>query len=110
MKFPRGVRHFAIDSATYGKGRTAVVERVNRTVQERLREITQVYTGKSGGGWLDLVALVTKDYNTRKHSNLGSSPLIVLDGHTLPNFALYKHFYVDKVKVGDTWRHLRSAL
>ena len=58
--------------STYGEHKSAVVERFNRTLKEKM---WKRFTAENTRNWIDMLDSLMKDYSTRIHSSIGMSPI-----------------------------------
>ena len=57
--------------STFGEHKSAVVERVNRTLKDIM---WKRFTAENTGNWIDMLDRLIKEYNNSTHSTIGMSP------------------------------------
>ena len=57
--------------STFGEHKSAVVERVNRTLKEKM---WKRFTAENTRNWIDMLDRLIREYNTSTHTTIGMSP------------------------------------
>lgn len=83
---------------------TAVVERVHRTMFNRIKKIMYA---KNNLNFVDALAEVVTNYNNTEHSTVGKKPIDIYNGRSLP-MNIFPDEIIDTIKVGDIVRVKRK--
>ena len=73
----KGIRHVVGNPADNTKRRTANVERLNRTILNKMRRI---FALTKSTNWIDYLADIVKNYNDSYHISIKAKPIDVIEG------------------------------